>query len=257
MDSRLVLSSHSFEIQLEMNQMSEFILFANVHCLWIRVILPFVKDAREPTFEFGLIVELKDAVVKESCQSFRKVIEAGMNWLVLLQFQIRIFVNCELVYKMWVLVLWLSNNGDQEGILSLMDLKSEPWHLVGALLLVERGGLDFHRPGRDLPWVEEAVFGALDDVCYPFSEVAQLDFLDLKYIVFYGLEVVSYGLIRIKDGIEIFINHVFLQSFLFEHRIALDQPSSLLSPLHIVLDAPETCGRNLWSYLHGCMVLTW
>ena len=168
-----------------------------------------------------------------------------MNRLVLLEFQIRIFVDSKLVDEMWVFVIWLSNDGDPEGILPLQDLKPKPSHLVRALLLVERGSLDFHGPGWDLPRVDEAAVGALDRVCYPFGEVAQLDFLDLKNVVFYGLEVVSYGLIRIKNDIEILVDHVFLQAFLFEHRIALDQPSSLLSPLHIVLDAPETCGRNL------------
>ena len=130
MNARLILRRHSFEIQLEMNQMSEFILFANVHGLRIRVIFAFVEDARKATFKLVLVVKLKYTVVKESRQSFRKIIEASVNRLVLLQFQIRIFVNCELVNKMWVLQFCLRNNGDHEGILSLHDFEPEPRDLV-------------------------------------------------------------------------------------------------------------------------------
>lgn len=131
--------------------MSEFILFANVHGLGIRVILTFVEDARKSTLELRLVMELEDAVVEEGCESFRKITKTRMDRLVLLHFEVRIFVDCEFIDEMWIIMLWLCNNSDDESILGLEDFKSQPIYLIRTLLPIKRRSLDFHGAGRNLP----------------------------------------------------------------------------------------------------------
>ena len=79
MNTSLIFSSHPLEIQLEMDQMSELVLFTDIHGLRVWIIFAFIENARESTFEFILVMKLEDAIVKEGCQSLGKVIETSVD----------------------------------------------------------------------------------------------------------------------------------------------------------------------------------
>ena len=81
----LTASAHSCELQLKMNQMSEFILLTNMKHLLISVIFPLVKDANKSTFEVLALVHVEKTVVEHCGDSFTKLPEVNMNRLLLLE----------------------------------------------------------------------------------------------------------------------------------------------------------------------------
>ena len=80
----LTASTHSCEVQLEMNEMSEFVLLANVKHLMVCVVFPLVEDASESTLEVAALMQVEKAVVEHCSDPFTKLLKINMNSLLLL-----------------------------------------------------------------------------------------------------------------------------------------------------------------------------